>query len=167
MTGARVIAGGSILLALSACGSMLPGVVDALPNEVNGLELTEQSLADDGRLSAALDDEGLPPDAVTGHEARWGDDVRLVVLRFDSLGLEEPSRVARSLLGLGEVESSIGVVANQTLFDLTGPDIGGVAYQFALNGGGDEMLMYTVVAPTEADAEPIVRAIVGANPPRD
>jgi hypothetical protein len=167
MTRARVAACGLLVLTLSACGSMLPGVVDALPSEVNGHEHAEQSLADDGRLSAALDEEGLPGDAITGHEARWGDDIRLVILRFESMGLEEPSRVTRSLLGLGDVESSIGVVANQTLFNLTGPEVEGVAYQFVPGGGGSETIMYTIVAPTEADAEPIVRAIGDAVPPRD
>jgi hypothetical protein len=167
MTKARGVACGFILLALSACGSMLPGVVDALPDDVNGLEVTEQSLAVDGRLSAALDDEGLPADAITGHEARWGDDIRLVMLRFDAVGLEEVSRVARSLLGIGDVDSALGFVGDQTVFNLTGPDVEGVAYQFVPAGDGSETIMYTIVAPTEADAEPIVRAIGDAIPPQD
>lgn len=167
MTRARVAVCFVLLLALTACGSVLPQVVDGLPDEIDGLELTEQSLADDGRLSAALDDAGLPADAITGHEARWGDDIRLVILRFDAVGLEEVSRVARALLGIGQVESSMGFVGNQTVFDLTGPDVEGVAYQFVPGGGGNETLMYTIVAPSEADAEPIIGAIADANPPED
>jgi len=163
---AQALVGGIVLLTLSACGSALPAVVEALPEQVSGLEISEQSLAEDGRLAAALGDEGLQADAIAGHEARWGDDIRLVILRFEEVGLEEASRVARSLLGIGEVESALGVVANQTLFELTGPDVGGVAYQFAVSGDGSETLMYTIVAPTQADAEPIVHAIADASPPQ-
>jgi len=166
MPNARVVVRAFILLALTACGSAMPGVVDALPAEVDGRELAEQSLTDDGRLAAALDDEGLPADAMAGHEARWGDDIRLVILSFEAVGLNEVSRVSRTFLGIGDVESAIEIVANQTLFELTGPDVDGVAYQFAVTDGSGS-LMYTLVAPSEAEAEPILRAIADASPSQD
>jgi len=134
---------------------------------VAGNQAAEQSLADDGRLAAALDAEGLPSDAVTGSEVRWGDDTRLIALRFESIDLNDASRVALSLLGIGDVESGIGLVGNQTVIELTGPDIDGVAYVLSILGQGSEQLMYTIVAPSVAEAEPIVRAISDASPSSD
>jgi hypothetical protein len=152
---------------LTACGSALPSVVEALPAEVDGFPLEDRSFVGDGRLAAAMADHGLAADAIAGHEARWGDDIRLVILRFDAVGLNEASRVARSLLGIGDVESTTAVIGNQTAFELTGPDVEGVAYQFALSGEGDEIVMHTIVAPTVEEAEIIVGAINEARPPQD
>jgi hypothetical protein len=167
MRPARLVIVGLVLAGMTGCGSVMPAVVDGLPAEVDGVPLDDRSLGGDGRLMAALAEEGLAGDAITGHEARWGDDIRLVILRFESVGLNEVSRVARSLLGIGEVESAIAVIGNQTAFELTGPDVAGVAYQFAVQGQGSESVMYTLVAPTAQDAEPIVRAISDASPPQD
>jgi hypothetical protein len=152
---------------LSACGSALPGVLDALPQEVAGHEIAERSLAEDARLAAALEAENVAADVVTGSEIRWGDDIRLIAFRFEAVGLNEPRRAALSLLGIGDAESRIAIVANQGLFELTGPEIDGVAYNFTLSGDGGESLMYTIVAPSVADAEPIVSAISEANPRSD
>ena len=148
-----------MLAVLTACGSALPAAVDALPAEVGGFELEDRSLDGDGRLTAALDAEGLASDAIAGHEGRWGEDIRLIILRFEDLGLNEVSRVARSLLGIGDVESAIGFIGNQTAFELTGPDVEGIAYQFAVSGEGNESVMYTIIAPTVEEAEVIASAI--------
>jgi hypothetical protein len=167
MSRSGLIIGGLVVAVLTACGSRLPAVVDALPAEVDGIELEDRSLSGDGRLAAAVAEEGLAADAITGHEGRWGDDTRLVILRFDGVGLNEASRVARVLVGIGEVESALGFIGNQTAFELTGPDVAGVAYQFAQSGEGSETVMFTIVAPTAEDAELIVRAIGEANPAQD
>lgn len=158
----RSVVGGLALTLLAGCGSALPRTIDALPAEVGGFERAEQPLADDGRLAAALEAVGLSADDMTGHEARWGDDIRLVALTFDAVSLDDASRVARALLGIGGVTSAMEVVADQTLFELNGPSVEGVAYQFTVSGGGNESLMYTVIAPSMADAEPVIRAISAA-----
>jgi hypothetical protein len=165
--GRRALAGLAVAIALGGCGSQLPAAVEALPEEVDGDALEDRSLAGDGRLAAALDDAGLAADAVAGHEARWGDDTRLVILAFEDLSLNDVSAVARSLLGIGAVESEIALVGDQAAFQLTGPQVSGVAYQFVPAGSSTESLMYTIVAPTVEAAEPIVDAIFEASQPQD
>ena len=156
-----------MVVALAACGSALPGVIEALPAEVDGFERVDRSLDDDGQFAAALEAEGISRDAVAGHEARWGDEIRLIALRFEAVGLNEAYRVARSLVGIGEVEMNLALVGGGTAFELTGPTVEGVAYQFAVSGEGSESLMYTIIAPSAEEADPIARAIVDATPSQD
>jgi hypothetical protein len=149
---------------MAACGaSELPTLVEGLPADVGG-EAGENRPIDAGRLGAALEAEGLPRDAATGHEARWGDATRLIILEFEEIGLNEASRVSRAMLGIGEVESELVLVGNQTPFELTGPDIAGVAYQVTPGRQSSLLYMYTVVAPTEAEAAMILAAIGELHP---
>jgi hypothetical protein len=149
---------------LTACGSALPDVAEGLPGEIGGVERTQRSLAGDARFAAALEAEGVESDLVTGHEVRWGDDVRLVLLRFEEVGLNEPANAARTLLGISNTQVAVGVLGNQTVMTLTGEEVDGVAYNVALSGEGSEIVMATLVAPSDAEAEPIVRALVEALP---
>lgn len=148
---------------LAACGGMLPTIVEGLPAEIGGEPLADRPIAA-GELGAALAAENLPRDAATGHEARWGDETRLVILIFETIGLGEASRVSRAILDIGEVESQISVVGTQTAFELTGPGIPGVAYEVTKTGDGSEIVMYTFLAPTDAEAATIADAIVELHP---
>ena len=159
----RQLVASILAILLAACGGMLPSIVEGLPVEIGGEPLEDRPIAA-GELGAALAAENLPRDAATGHEARWGDETRLVILTFENLGLEEASRVSRSILAIGEVEAQIGVVGTQTAFELTGTGIPGVAYEVTKTGDDGEMVMYTFLAPTEAEAATIGDAIVELHP---
>jgi hypothetical protein len=163
----RALTCAAAVVLLAACGSPLPGVIDALPDELNGHAKAQQALDGDGRFIGALEAEGLATDDLSGTEVRWGDDIRLIALRFESVGMNEASRVALALLGIGDVESQLELIGTELLFVLTGPQIDGVAYQFSPANDGSAIVMYTIVAPTEADAVPILRAIRDAIPSSD
>ena len=164
MTAQRIAATVALALVLSGCESALPDVIDALPAEVGGVQRADRALDDDGRYAAALADAGVAPGVVAGHEVRWGDDLRLIVQRFENVGLNGPALAARSILGLADPQTAIGVLGTQTITALTSDEVEGVAYELALGGEGSETVMATIVAPSDDEARVIVDAIVDALP---
>lgn len=145
---------------LAACGgSALPSVVEGLPAEVGG-EAREDRPIDAAELEAAMAEEDVPSDAgVAGHEIRWGDETHLVVLEFENMGLNEASRVSLAMLGIGDVEAEMVLISNMTPFELTGPGIPGVAYQITPASDRLKPVMYTLIAPSEAEAATVLEAI--------